>query len=148
MKIAYERFSEQNIKIMLMAADEARIHKVNTIDTLHILVGILREGKNTAAKELMKQGVDLDTLKPYIPFHNEDWTVDFLMSDTLQQAFVRAIEYADQFEERYIQPEYILLALLEQENEVARFLEDIGLDPNDLIAAIVGDVTELNHYED
>ena len=56
----FERFTNQSRRVVVLAQEEARKLDHNYIGTEHILLGLLHEGKGSAAHALMSMGVTLE----------------------------------------------------------------------------------------
>jgi ATP-dependent Clp protease ATP-binding subunit ClpA len=59
----FERFTNQSRRVVVLAQDEARAFNHNYIGTEHILLGLVREGKGTAARALKSLDVTLDAAR-------------------------------------------------------------------------------------
>jgi ATP-dependent Clp protease ATP-binding subunit ClpC len=56
----FERFTHQARQATSLAEDEARLLHHNSIDTAHLLLGLIREGNGVAARALESLGVTLE----------------------------------------------------------------------------------------
>jgi ATP-dependent Clp protease ATP-binding subunit ClpC len=57
----FERFTNQSRRVVVLAQEEARRLGHNYIGTEHLLLGLLHEGKGSAARVLEAMDVTLDS---------------------------------------------------------------------------------------
>ena len=62
----FERFTDRARRVVVLAQEEARMLGHNYIGTEHLLLGILHEGENAAAKALVSLGISLDAMRQAI----------------------------------------------------------------------------------
>ena len=62
----FERFSGRAMRVVVLAQEESRMLNHSYIGTEHILLGMIREGRGTAAKELIRLGADLDRVRQQV----------------------------------------------------------------------------------
>jgi HEAT repeat protein/energy-coupling factor transporter ATP-binding protein EcfA2 len=136
-----ERDTEKVIKILMLAENEAHRLGHDSLGTDHILLGIIAEGTNIAAKFLFDAGIKLKTTRfevqaivgrrpgcspkeiPFTPRAQEVIDLASLKADQLGHAKVGSI--------------HIFLALISQNESVAiKVLEKLGLDVHQLCSQI------------
>jgi hypothetical protein len=144
-----ERDTEKVIKILMLAKNEAHRLGHDSLGTDHILLGIIAEGTNIAAKFLLDAGIKLKTARfevqaivgrrpgcspkeiPFTPRTQEVIDLASLKADQLGHAKVGSI--------------HIFLALISQNESVAiKVLEKLGIDVHQLCSQIF----ELLGYEE
>ncbi len=129
----FERFTEQAIKAIMLAQEEARRLGHNFVGTEQILLGLVGEGTGIAAKVLLEMGVNLKEaryeiekiigrgsgfLPPEIPF-----------TPRVKRIFETALNEARQLGHNYIGTEHILLGLIQDDEGVAaKVLHNLGID--------------------
>jgi ATP-dependent Clp protease ATP-binding subunit ClpC len=129
----FERFTEQAIKAIMLAQEEARRLGHNFVGTEQILLGLVGEGTGIAARVLLEMGVNLKEarneieniigrgsgfLPPEIPF-----------TPRVKRIFETALNEARQLGHNYIGTEHILLGLIQDDEGVAaKVLQNLGID--------------------
>ena len=133
----FERFTDRARRVIVLAQEEAGMLGHSYLGTEHLLLGILREGENAAAKALVSLGISLDAMRQAI----ED-TVGRGAEPTAAPGHVPFTPRAKKVIElslreslqlgvNYIGPEHILLALLREGDGVApQVLVAAGVDLN------------------
>jgi len=122
----FERYTEKARRVIFFARYEASQFGSATIDTEHVLLGILRESPNLLSESL-------DTIRILIeeqtPIRERTPTnTDLPFSDATQRALNFASEEATQFGHRHIGTEHILLGLLhEKEGLAAKVLAEMAV---------------------
>jgi ATP-dependent Clp protease ATP-binding subunit ClpC len=133
----FERFTNQSRRAVVLAQEEARMLSHNYIGAEHLLLGLLHEGRGSAARVLAAMDITLDAardqvvtatgrgqdeLSGHIPF-----TPEAKKSLELSQRDATALE------NHYISTGHLLLGLLSQGDNLA-----IGV-----LGALSADLTEL-----
>ena len=129
----FERFTEQAIKAIMLAQEEARRLGHNFVGTEQILLGLVGEGTGIAARVLLEMGLNLKEarneiekiigrgsgfLPPEIPF-----------TPRVKRIFETALNEARQLGHNYIGTEHILLGLIQDDEGVAaKVLQNLGID--------------------
>jgi ATP-dependent Clp protease ATP-binding subunit ClpC len=129
----FERFTEQAIKAIMHAQEEARRLGHNFVGTEQILLGLLGEGTGIAAKVLAEMGMTLKETRleveriigrgsgfvpPEIPF-----------TPRVKRILEASLNESRQLGHNYIGTEHLLLGLMQDEEGVAaRVLENLGID--------------------
>ena len=62
----FERFTDQSHRAVVLAQEEARRLNHDHVGTEHLLAGLLREERGTAAQVLVPSGVTLDAVRGQI----------------------------------------------------------------------------------
>lgn len=131
----FERFTEKSIKVVTFSQEEAILAKYPKVYPEHILAGIIKENSNIAARFLRAYGVNIDQLREKINTIPGKKTSDVLTFENLQFGAVAKKILKEAFENtklhgiRYINPEHLFLALLNEENSnVSSILNDLGVD--------------------
>jgi len=116
------------------------------IGTGHVLLGLLLAGKGTAAAVLTELGVTSDTARPVVldamatvaPLGDRpleagpDSAPDFQFSASLTEAVRIACVEAAKRGESPVEPEHVVVAMLEGDGVAARVLRELGATPDSL----------------
>ena len=62
-EVMLERFTDRARRIIVLAQEEARLLKHNYLGTEHLLLGLIRDGRGTAAKALDNVGISLEAAR-------------------------------------------------------------------------------------
>ncbi len=128
----WERFTEKARRVIVLAQDEATRLGHGYVGTEHILLGLIKEKQNVAAKTLASIGVNLEVLR-----HNiEDMLIRGDKAPTREKVFTpstkKVLEFS--FDEArlwnhdYIGTEHMLLGLIrEDEGKAACVLNNLGV---------------------
>ena len=144
----FERFTEQAIKAIMLAQEEARRLGHNFVGTEQILLGLVGEGTGIAAKVLLEMGLNLKEarneieniigrgsgfLPPEIPF-----------TPRVKRIFETALNEARQLGHNYIGTEHILLGLIQDDEGVAaKVLQNLGIDRSRVRTQVIRAVGEV-----
>jgi len=130
----FERYTEDARRILFFARYEASRLGSITIAPEHLLLGILKEGKNCAAGAVLAaSGVSLDELRKKIEgnvlFHEKISTsVEIPFDAECKRVLQYAAQESDDLGHSHIGSEHLLLALLREENApIAQLLTGQGL---------------------
>jgi ATP-dependent Clp protease ATP-binding subunit ClpA len=142
----FDRFTNQANRVLRLAGDEARRLGHDYVGTEHVLLGLLREGTNLAARVLARLGIELRTarlvVETQIPGHHSPLPASSLpRTPRVQQALDQAVEEARRLgHDFFVGPEHLLLALLHDEDgTAAHLLARLGRPPRDVRAALLAD---------
>jgi ATP-dependent Clp protease ATP-binding subunit ClpC len=131
----YERFTDRARRVVALAQEEARIFGHNYIGTEHLLLGILHEGEDAAAKALESLGISLDAMRQAIVGivgrGTETEQAHVPLTPRAKKVLELSLRESLQLGVRYIGPEHILLALFREGDGVAaQVLVGAGVDLN------------------
>ncbi|MBE9144970.1 ATP-dependent Clp protease ATP-binding subunit [Planktothrix mougeotii] len=138
----FEYFSDKAIKAVMLSQEEARRLGHNFVGTEQLLVGLMSEGSNIAAKILVAQGLVLrdvqKEVEAIIGRGSGFVPVEIPFTPRAKRIFEMAMKEARQMGNNYIGPEHILLGLL-QDNEgvAAKVLENLGVDRSQLRTEVI-----------
>jgi ATP-dependent Clp protease ATP-binding subunit ClpA len=131
----FERFTEKSIKVITASQKEAILAEYPKIYPEHILAGIVKEGTNIPARFLRASGIQIEDIRKKINEIPRKKTAETLNSENLQfgsitKKILKAVSDLTKTQEiRYINPEHIFLALLNEENSnVINILEDLNVN--------------------
>ena len=133
----FERFTSQSRRVVVLAQEEARMLDHNYIGTEHLLLGLVHEGRGSAARVLAAMDVTLDAARKqvveiigrgqvqpsgHIPF-----------TPRAKKSLELSLREALQLGDGYIGTGHLLLGLIHQGNGVAiQILGNLGVDLKDL----------------
>lgn len=129
------RFIQSAIKVLKLAQYEAKHLKHAHVGTEHILLGLLHEGTNVAAKALSSIGIDLYTVRQRVHelVEKEDFddleTEEIGYSPEAKTIMEYAVEQAQALGHDYIGTEHILLGIIYDTESIAcEILISLGAD--------------------
>ena len=157
------RFTQSAIKVLKLAQYEAKHLKHRHVGTEHILLGLLHEGTNVAAKALSSIGIDLYTVRQRVHelVEKEDFddleTEEIGYSPEAKTIMEYAVEQAQALGHDYIGTEHILLGIIyETESIACEILISLGADLDIIHDAILdllnedtlNDMPKLNVFKE
>lgn len=129
------RFTQSAIKVLKLAQYEAKHLKHAHVGTEHILLGLLHEGTNVAAKAFSSIGIDLYTVRQRVHelVEKEDFddleTEEIGYSPKAKTIMEYAVEQAQALGHDYIGTEHILLGIIYDTESIAcEILISLGAD--------------------
>ena len=129
------RFTQSAIKVLKLAQYEAKHLKHAHVGTEHILLGLLHEGTNVAAKALSSIGIDLYTVRQRVHELVEKENFDDLETEEIgyspeaKTIMEYAVEQAQALGHDYIGTEHILLGIIYDTESIAcEILVSLGAD--------------------
>src|SRR5579859_5402182 len=133
----FERFTSQSRRVVVLAQEEARMLDHNYIGTEHLLLGLVHEGRGSAARVLTAMDITLDAVRKqvvetigrgqaqpsgHIPF-----------TPRAKKSLELSLREALQLGDGYIGTGHLLLGLIHQGDGVAiQILGNLGADLTDL----------------
>jgi len=133
----FERFTNQARRVVVLAQEEARMLDHNYIGTEHLLLGLLHEGRGSAARALQAMDVTLQAVR--------DQVIEIIGRGQAQQSghipftprakksLELSLREALQLGDGYIGTGHLLLGLFHQGDNVAvKILGSLGADLKDL----------------
>ena len=157
------RFTQSAIKVLKLAQYEAKHLKHRHVGTEHILLGLLHEGTNVAAKALSSIGIDLYTVRQRVHelVEKEDFddleTEEIGYSPEAKTIMEYAVEQAQALGHDYIGTEHILLGIIYDTESIAcEILISLGADLDIIHDAILdllnedtlNDMPKLNFFKE
>ncbi len=121
----FERYTERARRVLFFARYEASQLGSVSIETEHLLLGLIREGKGLTSRIFQRAQVSLDTIRKEVEgrsvFREKVSTsVDIPFSAETKRVLQHAQEEADRLLHNYIGTEHLLLGLLAEERSLAR----------------------------
>jgi ATP-dependent Clp protease ATP-binding subunit ClpC len=128
----FEKYTEKARRVIFFARYEASQFGSPTIETEHLLLGLIREDKNLTARFIPKANATIQDIRREIEGRTlirdkVSTSVDLPFSEECKRALNSAAEESDRLGHRHIGTEHILLGLLREEKSVAaEILRDHG----------------------
>ena len=152
----FKRYTEQAIKALVLAEEEARRLGHNFVGIEQLLLGLIREGTGVAAKVLKSLGVTLINarieVETSIGRGSGFVAVEILFTAEAKQVLGLSSEEASQLGHDDIGTEHLLLALIrEGEGVAARVLENLGVDLSQVrtqVIRMLGETAEVVEEEE
>src|SRR4249920_3853780 len=120
----FERYTERARRVIFFARYEASQLGSSSIETEHLLLGLIREGKGLTSRIFSKSHLSMDTIRKEIEgralFRDKVPTsVDIPLSPESKRVLGYAAEEAERMLHNYIGTEHILLGVMREEKSVA-----------------------------
>jgi ATP-dependent Clp protease ATP-binding subunit ClpA len=143
----FERFTNQSRRVVVLAQEEARELNHNYIGTEHLLLGLLHEGKGSAARALTAMDVTLtaarDQVTAIIGRGQATPTGHIPFTPRAKKSLELSLREALQLGDGYIGTGHLLLGLIHQGDGVAvQMLGDMGADLKDLRARVTRELRD------
>ena len=113
----FEKLSPKSIRVVMFAQEEAKRLENQFVETEHILFGILKEGTSTASRLLLEKKLSLefigDKIRTITPTEkNKLIRYEIEFSPRTKNVIEIAIEEAEKLGEFLIEPEHLLLGII------------------------------------
>ncbi len=145
----FDRFTQQSIKVIMLAQEEARRLGHNFLGTEQILLGLIAEGTGIAARVLKSMGVNLKQTRTEIEKNIGQGSgfvgVKIPFTPRGKRLLESAVDEARQLGHDYVGTEHLLLGLTHDGQGLAvRTLENLGIDRlevRDQVMAMIAETT-------
>ena len=119
----FGRFTERAQVVLIEAQQESQSFKHGYIGTEHVLLGILKEN-GYAGQLLTNNGITIDKVKKmtedYLGFGDDEiLTGEMLLTPRAKRLFDDSLDIARKYGHSFINPEHILMALINEGEGVA-----------------------------
>ncbi len=133
----FERFTNQSRRVVVLAQEEARKLDHNYIGTEHLLLGLLHEGKGSAAQALTTMGVTLEASRSQVELiigrGQSEPSGHIPFTPRAKKSLELSLREALQLGHNYIGTGHLLLGLTRQgDNMAVRILGNLHVDIADL----------------
>jgi ATP-dependent Clp protease ATP-binding subunit ClpC len=120
----FERYTERARRVIFFARYEASQLGSNSIETEHLLLGLIREGKGLTSRIFSKSHLSMESIRKEIEgraLYREkvSTSVDIPLSPESKRVLGFAAEEAERMLHNYIGTEHVLLGLMREEKSVA-----------------------------
>jgi ATP-dependent Clp protease ATP-binding subunit ClpA len=128
----FERYTERARRVIFFARYEASQFGSTTIDTEHLLLGLLREDRNLTNRYLHDMSA-IESIRSEIEGRSEirekvSTATDLPLSNECKRILAYAAEEAERLNHRHIGTEHLLLGILREEKSLAaEILHERGL---------------------
>ena len=132
----FEKYTEKARRVIFFARYEASQLGSSSIETEHILLGLLREGDTITSRLFTQSNIKLEAVRKEIgdvtPLRDKVSTsIEIPLSEESKRVLAYAAEEAESLLHKYIGTEHILLGLLrERKSLAARILAEKGMRLN------------------
>jgi ATP-dependent Clp protease ATP-binding subunit ClpA len=143
----FERFTTQSRRVVVLAQEEARMLDHNYIGTEHLLLGLLHEGRGSAARALEEAGVTLEAAREQITSTigrgEQQASGHIPFTPRAKKSLELSLREALQFGDGYIGTGHLLLGLIRQgDNMAVKVLGQLGADAKDLRARVAQEMRD------
>jgi hypothetical protein len=147
----FERFTNQSRRVVVLAQEEARMLDHNYIGTEHLLLGLLHEGRGSAAQALTAMDVTLsaarDQVVAIVGRGQEQASGHIPFTPRAKKSLELSLREALQLGNGYIGTGHLMLGVIRQGDNVAiKVLDKLGVDLSNLRARVTQELR--NHPED
>src|SRR5512136_1906288 len=120
----FERYTERARRVIFFARYEASQLGSGAIETEHLLLGLIREGKGLTSRLFAKSHLAMDQIRKDVesrsPYREKVSTsLEIPLSGESKRVLGHAAEEAERMLHNYIGTEHILLGLMREERSVA-----------------------------
>jgi ATP-dependent Clp protease ATP-binding subunit ClpC len=120
----FERYTERARRVIFFARYEASQLGSNSIETEHLLLGLIREGKGLTSRIFSKSHLSMESIRKEIEGRalyrdKVSTSVDIPLSPESKRVLGYAAEEAERLIHNYIGTEHVLLGLMREEKSVA-----------------------------
>ncbi|MEB3342935.1 ATP-dependent Clp protease ATP-binding subunit [Okeania sp.] len=144
----FERFTEQSIKVIMLAQEEARRLGHNFVGTEQILLGLIGEGTGIASRVLKEYGVNLkdarNEVEKIIGRGSGFTPAEIPFTPRVKRMLEISLEEARKLDHNYIGTEHLLLGLLQDsEGVAAKVLDNLGVDRGKIRTQVIRSLGEV-----
>jgi len=153
----FERYTERARRVLFFARYEASQLGSISIETEHLLLGLIREGKGLTSRLFSRSHISLESIRKEIEgrtiFREKVSTsVEIPFSTETKRVLQQASEEADRLLHNYIGTEHLLLGLLREERSVASsILSEKGMRLNSVredVVQLLNEKTTLSRVKE
>ena len=143
----FERYTERARRALFFARGEASALGGDAIETEHLLLGVMREGKGFTSRVLDRVGLQIDAVRAEVETHmagrvRHSTSVEIPFSEETKRILQSAAAEADRFGHNYIGTEHLLLGILcEPETAAGQILTAHGVTQ----VALYEELARLGH---
>src|SRR5512145_1164357 len=153
----FERYTERARRVLFFARYEATQLGSTSIETEHLLLGLIREGKGLTSRIFARSHLSLESIRkeiegPTVFREKVSTSVEIPFSAETKRVLQFAAEEADRLLHNYIGTEHLLLGILREERSVAAaILMEKGMKLNGVredIVALLNEKTTLTRVKE
>ncbi|MFM8430244.1 MAG: Clp protease N-terminal domain-containing protein, partial [Holophagaceae bacterium] len=134
----FEKFTEKARRVMFFARYEASQFGSESIQSGHLLLGLMRESEKTSTYLLERMGVQISTLRDRlitaltpkeIQTSLSSTSIDIPMEEEVKNILKHAAHESSKLNHKYVGAEHLLLGMLKEEGSMAeKLLKESGAD--------------------
>ena len=126
----FGRFTERAQRVIVLSQEEARRLGHSVVGTEHILLGLIAEGEDVAARSLLSMGISIDQVRRggEIIGRGGQPTQGQIGLRRAQACLELAFDEARRLGHTYIGTEHLLLGLIRKVRRAAQVLTNLGAD--------------------
>jgi len=149
----FEKYTEKARRVIFFGRYEASQLGSSSIETEHLLLGLLREGDTITGKLFTHSNIKLEAIRKEIeeltPLRNKVSTsIEIPLSEESKRVLAYAAEEAESLFHKHIGTEHILLGLLrERKSLAARILAERGMRLNSVREEIIAQMKQKSVLE-
>jgi CHAT domain-containing protein len=140
----FERFTDQAIKVIMIAQEEARRLGHNFVGAEFIFLGLIGEATGIASQVLRQQGITLKNARIEVEkilgrgsgISPEMSPVDIPFTESAKLVLNNAVSIARQLEHESINTEHLLIGIIQEGESTARILQNLRVNPKDLTVSL------------
>lgn len=136
--LLFEKFTEKARRVMFFARYEASQFGSESIQSGHLLLGLMRESEKTSTYLLERMGVQISTLRDRlitaltpkeIQTSLSSTSIDIPMEEEVKNILKHAAHESSKLNHKYVGAEHLLLGMLKEEGSMAaKLLKESGAD--------------------
>ncbi|MDB9394609.1 DUF3110 domain-containing protein, partial [Microcystis aeruginosa] len=140
----FERFTDQAIKVIMIAQEEACRLGHNFVGVEFIFLGLIGEATGIASQVLRQQGITLKNARIEVEkilgrgsgISPEMSPVDIPFTESAKLVLNNAVSIARQLEHESINTEHLLIGIIQEGESTARILQNLQVNPQDLAISL------------
>ena len=140
--MTYDNFTIKSQEVILKAQQLAGSLNQQSVDTTHLIKGIVETDEQLATYLFQKTGASVAAIMKEVDaallkYPKVEGTDKQFLTNDANQALAKAKKLLKEFEDEYISIELILMGILKGKDQASRILKDKGLTQENLKAAIL-----------
>ena len=136
----FERFTDQAIKVIMIAQEEACRLGHNFVGVEFIFLGLIGEATGIASQVLRQQGITLKNarieVEKILGRGSGMITVELPFTESAKLVLNNAVSIARQLEPESINTEHLLIGIIQEGESTARILQNLRVNPQDLTVSL------------
>ena len=143
--MSIEKFTQKSQEAIQSASSIAASYKHQAIDVEHLLLALIDQSEGLVPRLLQRMDVPIDALKQEIERVLErrpavtgaGATAQPYMTQRLGRVFNRAEKEAERLKDEYVSVEHLLIAIIEEEGDASRILNQFGVTRDRVMEVLV-----------
>ena len=144
----FDRFNDRAKRVLALAQDEAVRFNHDYIGVEHLVLGLIREGEDVAARVLNSVGVDLSQARSSVEFiigrgHSTTTPTEITLSPRTKKVIELAVDESRKLGHSHVGTEHLLLGVvLEDPSTGAGVLESLGVRLEDVRHRVIATLAQ------